>query len=97
MKRQVKLRRLIADGWRPDHMGTGTPPTPGEADCMRLKCFRLQPDGRVKRDHTRRQTRTRALAGRRVRPAQIIHVSQMPRAEYSLKIQVHIEVTVLDR
>lgn len=49
MKRQVKLRRLIADGWRPDHMGTGTPPTPGEADCVRLKCFRLKPDGRVKR------------------------------------------------
>lgn len=78
-------------------MGTGTPPTPGEADCVSLKCFRLQPDGRVKKDHTRRQTRTRALAGRRIRPAQIIHVSQMPLGEYSLKIHVHVEGTVMDR
>lgn len=33
--------------------------TPGRADCVILKCFRLRPDGRVKQDHTRGQTRTR--------------------------------------
>ncbi len=33
--------------------------TPGRADCVILKCFRLQPDGSVKKDHTRRPMRTR--------------------------------------
>lgn len=63
----------------PDHMGTGTPLTPGRADCVILKCFRLRPDGCVKRDHTRRQTHTRTLAGVYGCFAQIIHASQMPR------------------
>lgn len=33
--------------------------TPGRANCVILKCFRLWPDGCVKKDHTRGQMHTR--------------------------------------
>lgn len=37
--------------------------TPGRADCVILKCFRLRPDGCVKRDHTHTQTNTYSQFG----------------------------------
>lgn len=93
-KRHAKPRRLTADGRHPDHTGTRTPATPGEAECARLESFRLQPDGRVTRDHTHVLALWRAGG---FRPAQIIHVSRVPLGEDSLRIHGRVVSTVLQK
>lgn len=51
-------RRVKGLGETPQLPGHLAVLTPGRADCVIFKCFRLQPDGCVKRDHTHTHTHT---------------------------------------
>ena len=60
------FKRLMPQTQTSKGVGKTPPPpghpdtlTPGRADCLIPKCFRLQPDGHVKRYHTPRKTCTR--------------------------------------